>query len=162
MNAKDLKGDTPLAAAAAIGDTAFVKALLAAGARASSANSSGWTPLHAAARKGCRATCREPLDHGANAGARSLGANGKTPADCAQAKLLEDMLHCTAAGGSKPRVPQGDAGSTNSKMPSPDLLAWMRELQINNEAILPLCTKLGLNQLSDACLVQEGYLGDLP
>ena len=67
------------------------------------------------------------------------------------------MLHGAAAGELRPR-----ASSVKSKVPSPDLLAWMKELQINKDDILPLCTKLGLNQLTDVCLVQERDLVDLP
>jgi uncharacterized protein len=73
----DRAGRTPLHYAAADGDLARVKELLASGMNASAADDNGWTPLHFAAQKSAAEVVQMLLESGAAVDPRD--SNGNTP-----------------------------------------------------------------------------------
>lgn len=79
------------AAIAGRGDPAVIAALIQAGADASYAAGSLWTPLHLAASRGKDELCFALIEKGASPLAQS--ENGKTPADIAAERGHEKLAH---------------------------------------------------------------------
>ena len=91
QRARNVRGDTPVAVAAARGDTAAVLALVARGADCTSADGAGATPLWHAAAHADAAMVAALLAHGAGA------AGGVDAADAAGDTALHALMRSTGA-----------------------------------------------------------------
>ena len=79
-------GETPLCAAAGIGDDAIIAALVAAGANPDAPNRHGERPLHLACRAGHEAAARALIDGGADVNAKTV--SNPNNADSGQTVLI--------------------------------------------------------------------------
>lgn len=97
LNAKDKGGNTPLHYAAARGEMAVAKFLLANGADVNSKDSKGLTPLHDAAQLGQKTMVELLLSHHADANAKSF--EGITPLHLAASKGFLSVTETLLANG---------------------------------------------------------------
>ena len=99
-----------LTGAAAAGDGARLRALLAGGATPDAADASGFTALDWAARNGRSESIRILVAAGAHPDARDSGPNGWTPLQHAVHRRQEAAVRALLAAGANPDVPGRNGG----------------------------------------------------
>ncbi len=134
----DDKGRSLLHAALAADMPDAVPALMAAGARARTADAQGRTALHLAAEKGYADICRLLLDAGLDINARAGGGRFEGPA----AGMGDTALHLAIEGGHVDTAALLMARGANPVLKNPDnkdgLNAWHAAAKCDNPAMIDL------------------------